>query len=270
MSDTDKVFAGSIPDIYDDYLVPLIFRDYAEDMARRVSETNPARVLETAAGSGVVTRALAPMLDADARYTITDLNQPMLDRAQRLQPADRRLVWQQADALALPFEDGSFDAVCCQFGVMFFPDRAKGFAEARRVLREGGTFVFNTWDRIEENVFADVVTEAAVAAHPHAPPRFLARTPHGYHDVEVIRRDMAAAGFAEPEIVTITAESRASGPEVPAIAYCKGTPLRNELVALDPEGLDDMTEMATEAVAEAFGTGAISGRIQAHIVIARR
>ena len=139
-SSTDKMFAGSIPEIYDAYLVPLIFKSYAADLAARVSAAAPQTVLETAAGSGVVPRALAPLLDINARYVITDLNQPMLDRAIARQPPDARIVWQQADAMKLPFEIESFDAVCCQFGVMFFPDRVAGYREALRVLKPAATF----------------------------------------------------------------------------------------------------------------------------------
>ena len=131
--------------------------------------SSPETVLETAAGSGVVPRALAPLLDAEARYVVTDLNQPMLDRAIARQAADTRIVWQQADALKLPFEDESFDAVCCQFGVMFFPDRVAGYQEALRVLRPGGRFFFNVWDSIQQNDFARVVTEAAGKLFPERP-----------------------------------------------------------------------------------------------------
>ena len=122
------------------YLVPLIFQAYASDLAPRVAQAAPAQVLETAAGTGVLTRALAPLLRADARYTVTDLNQPMLDRAAARQGSDQRIIWQQADALHLPFSDDSFDAVCCQFGAMFFPDRvaARQFGAHRDRLANCG------------------------------------------------------------------------------------------------------------------------------------
>ena len=135
MTDKDKVFAGSIPELYDTWLVPLIFEPFARDLAHRVAAARPARVLETAAGSGAVTRALAPLLGPDARYVVSDLNPPMLERAAGRQGADERITWRQADALDLPFAEKSFDAVCCQFGAMFFPDRAAGYREARRVLK---------------------------------------------------------------------------------------------------------------------------------------
>jgi SAM-dependent methyltransferase len=269
MSQTDKVFAGSIPAMYDTYMVPLIFEPYAADLARRVADGKPMSVLETAAGSGVVTRVLAPRLDARARYVVTDLNAPMLDFAAGRQGPDERLGWRQADALDLPFEDGTFDAVLCQFGAMFFPDRVAGYREARRVLKPGGRFLFNVWDRIEDNDFARVVTDTVGAIFPNDPPRFLARTPHGYHDVGQIEADVRAAGYTAVTIDTLERSSDAPSARIPAVAYCQGTPLRNELEARDPKGLEAITDRAEAALAEAFGTGSVSGRIQAHVIVAR-
>jgi ubiquinone/menaquinone biosynthesis C-methylase UbiE len=139
MATSDTLFAGSIPDLYDRLLVPLIFEPYARDLAKRVSATKPQLVLETAAGTGAVTRALASSL-ADARIVATDLNQPMLDHAKARQSGNTRIEWKQADALALPFEDRTFDVVACQFGAMFFPDKVRGYREALRVLKPGGRF----------------------------------------------------------------------------------------------------------------------------------
>src|SRR5690242_4575588 len=210
MADIDKVFSGSIAELYEKHLVPLIFEPYAADLAERLRARRVSRVLEIAAGTGVVTRALARALPASTSIVATDLNQAMLDQAAAIGTA-RPVEWQQADALKLPFADASFDALVCQFGVMFFPDKAKAFAEARRVLRPGGVFLFNAWDRIEENEFADVVTQALARVFPADPPRFMARTPHGYHDVAAIRRDLAAGGFrAAPTIDTLAARSRAA------------------------------------------------------------
>ncbi len=268
MTDTDKVFAGSIPDVYDEYLVPLIFEKYASDLAKRVASTKPKNVLETAAGSGVVTRVLAPLLSEDARYIVTDLNQPMLDRAANVQGDEHRIEWQAADALALPYEDESFDVVCCQFGVMFFPDRIAGYAEARRVLKPDGRFIFNAWDRIEENEFADVVTKSAGEVFEGDPPLFLARTPHGYHDVEEIEANLKAAGFADIVIETITEVSSAPTARHPAVAYCEGTPLRNEIEARDKSRLAEVTEHATKAIAARFGDGPVSAKIQGHVATA--
>jgi ubiquinone/menaquinone biosynthesis C-methylase UbiE len=268
MSETDKVFAGSIPENYDRYLVPLIFESFARDMAQRVAARSPGTVLETAAGSGVVTRELAPRLALNASYVVTDLNQPMLDQAAKRQAADSRVSWRQADALALPFEDATFDLVCCQFGVMFFPDRQAGYRQAKRVLKPGGCFVFNVWDRIEENVFANDVTNALAEVFPNDPPRFLARTPHGYHDTALIRRDLEKAGFSSVVIETRAEQSRAPSPRHPALGYCQGTPLRNEIEARDAKKLEAATDHAASAIANRHGSGEVAAKIQAHVITA--
>ncbi len=179
----------------------------------------------------------------------------------------RPVEWRQADAAALPFPDETFDAVICQFGVMFFPDKAKAFAEAHRVLRPGGVFLFNVWDRIEENQFVNTVTTALEPIFPEDPPRFHARVPHGYYSRSVIEGDLAAGGFtAEPEFTTVAKRSEARSPRVVAMAYCQGTPLRNEIEERDASLLGDATVIAAKAVARRFGPGNISGKIQAHIV----
>lgn len=263
---SDKVFAGSIPALYETHLVPLIFEPYAADLARRLASRSVTHVLEIAAGTGVVTRNLASILPERVSIVATDLNQPMLDLASAI-GTERPVAWRQADAMRLPFPDDVFDAVVCQFGVMFFPEKSKAFAEARRMLRPGGVFIFNAWDRIEENVFADSVTTALESIFPKDPPRFLARTPHGYHERSHIVRDLANGGFTtSPRIDTVAARSRAKSPREPAIAYCQGTPLRSEIEARDAARLGEATDVAAEAIAKRFGRGAVDGKIQAHIV----
>ena len=262
----DKLFAGSIPELYDTYLVPLIFEPYAGDLARRLGARHPRRVLEIAAGTGVVTRAVATALPSSVDIIATDLNQAMLDRASSVGTC-RPVEWRQADAMALCFDDGSFDAVVCQFGAMFFPDKPQAFAEARRVLAPGGVLLFNEWDRIEENEFAAAITAALGGLFPQDPPRFLARTPHGYYATEVIRQDLAKAGFARPPVIETPAfRSKAASSRIPAIGYCQGTPLRNEIETRDPAGLGKATDICAAAIASHFGTGAVDGKIQAHIV----
>ncbi|WP_330180922.1 methyltransferase domain-containing protein [Nocardia sp. NBC_01503] len=264
MSADDSVFTGAVAKFYETYMVPLIFEPYAEPAVRRALAPDVADVLEIAAGTGVVTRALALASDERVRIVATDLNQAMLDQAAAIGTA-RPVRWRQADAMRLPFADASFDAVVCQFGAMFFPDRVTAFAQARRVLRPGGRFVFSTWDRIEDNEFADTVTAAMASVFPSDPPRFLARTPHGCHDISEITRDLAQAGFGtSPRIDTVTARSRADSARTPAVAYCHGTPLRDEIEARGD--LDQATSAAEQALTERFGSGPVDGRIQAHIV----
>jgi ubiquinone/menaquinone biosynthesis C-methylase UbiE len=270
MAASDKLFAGSIPEIYDRFLVPLIFESYARDLAERLANVKPRNILETAAGTGVLTRAIVSSLAADVRIVATDLNQPMLDHAAAKTQPESRITWRQADALALPFEDQSFDAVVCQFGAMFFPDKVLGYREARRVLKPGGHFIFNVWDQISENEFADVVTEALATIFPQDPPRFMARIPHGYHDVAKLREELAVAGFASISIETRGDISKAQSPRDPAIAYCQGTPLRNEIEARGAPGLEAATQACAEALALRFGNGPVAGRISAHVIIATR
>jgi ubiquinone/menaquinone biosynthesis C-methylase UbiE len=266
-SDSDKVFSGSIPKLYDTYLVPLIFEPYAADLVNRLaSRGSLTRVLEIAAGTGVVTRNLASVLPESVSIVATDLNQPMLDLASAI-GTKRPVEWHQADAMRLPFGDGTFDAVVCQFGVMFFPEKSKAFSEARRVLRTGGVYIFNVWDRIKENEFADTVTTALESLFSKDPPRFMARIPHGYYDRLTIERDLANGGFtASPQISTVAERSRAASSRIPAIAYCQGTPLRNEIEARDASRLGEATDLVTEAIGKRFGRGAVDGKIQAHII----
>ena len=269
-SELDKTFAGSIPQRYDDYFVPLIFAPYARDLAQRLATRAPQRVLEVAAGTGVVTRAMRERLPAATAIVATDLNPAMLETAARIGTAGA-VEWRQADAMALPFDDGSFDAVVCQFGVMFFPDKAKAFAEARRVLRPGGVFLFNVWDRIADNELADVVTDAVAVLFPDDPPRFLRRTPHGYHDVATIERDLRAGGFdAAPRIETIAARSLAPTPRHPAIAFCEGSPLRSEIEARGTDRLGEAVDASEAAIARRFGSGPVDAKMQAHIVTVER
>lgn len=213
---------------------------------------------------------MARLLAPDARYTVTDLAQPMLDQAMKKQGADQRITWQQADALDLPFDDRSFDAVVCQFGVVFFPDKVACFGEARRVLNQVGSFIFNVWDRLETNDFSKVVNDAMVAAFPGDPPGFLAGAPYGYHDLDLIRAQLLEAGFSQVSIDTMDETSSAPSPRHPAIALCQGTPLRNDIETRGPGRIDEITSLAEKAIASHFGNGPVSGKIRGHVVTAVR
>jgi SAM-dependent methyltransferase len=215
----------------------------------------------------VVTRALAASLPATCAITATDLNQAMVALAERV-GTSRPVTWRQADVMALPYAGESFDVVVCQFGVMFFPDRVAAYREVRRVLRPGGTFLFNIWNGIEKNEFADVVTQALSALYPDDPPLFLARTPHGHGRPGEIESDVEAAGFDGCSLSQRDEISSAAGPYVPAIAYCRGTPLRNEIEARDPGGLERATAAATAALRARFGDGPIEARISALVAAA--
>jgi ubiquinone/menaquinone biosynthesis C-methylase UbiE len=267
MTKVDTVFSGSIPSIYDKYLGPLIFEPYAQDLANRLCALNAERILETAAGTGIVTRALLRSLPPGASVVATDLNQPMLDHAAE-RVSSNRVSWQKADAQALPFPDATFDAVVCQFGVMFFPDKQKAYREAQRVLKAGGHFIFNVWDRLEYNQFADIVTTAVSEMFANDPPLFLARTPHGYHDKQTVVAELRSAGFVNIAAETLTRRSVAPTCRNPAIGYCQGTPLRNEIEVRDANRLVEATEVAASKIGARFGNGPVDGMIQAHVITA--
>lgn len=263
--DSDK-FTGAVPELYERYLVPMIFAPYAADLACRAAALQPARVLEMAAGTGALTRELARQLPPQASIVATDLNPPMLERA-RAAGTSRPVDWQVANAMQLPFDDGSFDLVACQFGVMFFPDKPAAFAEARRVLAPGGTLLFNVWDRIEDNHFTDIVCQALATLFPDDPPLFMTRTPHGYHRLAEIAGHLRQGGFvAAPAIETLPQTSVAESARIAAVALCQGTPLRPDLESRGPDALQRATDHCEQALVQAFGTGVIEGRMQAHVV----
>jgi ubiquinone/menaquinone biosynthesis C-methylase UbiE len=265
--EADRTFQGSIPALYDQYLGPMIFAPYANDLASRLVDLRHGRVLETAAGTGTVTRALAAALSEDILIDSTDLNQPMLDRASSLL-SSARVTWRQADAQSLPFPDGIFDAVVCQFGVMFFPDKLRAFSEAYRVLKPGGRFLFNVWDRIEANEFADIVVRSVATLFPNDPPMFLARTPHGHHDTATLEVQLRSAGFTSVTAEMVTRESAAPSPLSVAIGFCQGTPMRNEIEARDAGRLAEATEAAAAAIAAQFGSGPVVGQMRAYVITA--
>ena len=268
MTNTDSTFAGSIPELYDTHLVPLIFQRYADDLAAAVAARKPRDVLETACGTGVVTRAAVRALGPGVRYVATDLNEAMIDRARARQPAGDRVDWRQADALALPFADDGFDVVLCQFGVMFFPDKVAGFAEARRVLRPGGAFLFNAWDRIDTSPLTEEVTRVVGEMFPEDPPMFLARTPHGYHDPDRIRADLAAAGFDDISVEHVEHLAHAENTATVASAFVTGTPLRNEIEARDAARLDEAEARVTAALVQLYGPGPLEARLSALVASA--
>jgi SAM-dependent methyltransferase len=259
------IFKGSMPAFYDRYLGPIQFAPWAAEAAARVTRRAPARLLETACGTGIVTYAMA---DAAPRTGIvaTDFSQPMLDFAASKRP-DGRIEWKQADAQALPFADASFDMVVCQFGVMFFPDKAKAYAEARRVLKPGGCFLFSVWDKLEHNELPRISSAAIGELFPNDRPTFMARGPYGYNDVAAIERALRAAGFARVEAETLTRRVRATARDQ-AIGTCQGGPLRNEIEARDPNGIERATEAVTRALEEKYGKGEFEARNQAIFITA--
>lgn len=264
---TDQSFTGSVPAIYDRFLGPLLFEPYAADLAERVADLAPSTILETAAGTGIVSKALAKRIP-NARITVTDLNPGMLEIAMGHLAGDR-LKFEAVDATSLPYRDGDFDALVCQFGVMFFPDRVAAYREAKRVLASGGTFLFNAWCSLNDNPAAKAVHEAVAAQFPDNPPQFLARTPFGHGSADEIEQELGAAGFEDWTIERVEFPCRAPSAEYPAKGFVMGSPLRMEIEQRAPGRLEDIAAAAERAVAEQFGSGQLDSTMAAMVVTAR-
>jgi SAM-dependent methyltransferase len=266
-SDADKVFGGRIPAVYERFLGPLMFEPYAWETAQRLAPSAPAHLLETAAGTGIVTRVLAARLAPSCAIVATDLNPAMLaEAAERVKAPN--VTFQQADAQALPFSDSVFEALVCQFGVMFFPDKAVAYGEAARVLKPGGRFLFSVWGSLAHNPLPTIVQETVAELFPDDPPGFLPRTPYGYHDEAVIAHQLGLAGFTGIAIETLTKPCQAPAARDVAIGFCQGTPLRGEIETRDPNGIAAATERVAQAIAERYGKGAIEATMTALIVSA--
>lgn len=259
-------FGGQIPLIYDRLLVPMIFASAASRTAAAIASLQPRDIVETAAGTGVLTRAMTHSCP-DASIVATDLSQQMLDVAATRGDDSARVSYLQSDALDLPFEPGSFDVVTCQFGAMFFPDRARGFGEARRVLRPRGSFVFTVWDSIEENVVPRIIETALQKAAPKCALTFMSQLPHGYCSPSQIRADLSAAGWGCVAITSVEEVSRGTVKDA-AVAFCQGTPLRLQIEQCVSFNIDDATAIAENALIQQFGPGAFEAPIRYLEVVA--
>jgi ubiquinone/menaquinone biosynthesis C-methylase UbiE len=268
MKDMETRFTGSVPAAYDRLMVPLLFQPYADELARRARGFAPKRILETAAGTGVVTQALAAALP-DAEIVATDLNPPMLEiAAERVKSGKVR--FEQADAQDLPFADASFDLVVCQFGSMFFPDRVRGHGEAQRVLADGGCYLLAIWNTIERNPLTDVAQQVLVESFPDDPPMFMSEGPFSYHDASRIESDLHDAGFGTVEIETVEKRSRAPSAHDAASALCYGTPMGVEISDREPGSLDRVFAAVERAFAMFTGPDGIDAPMSAHIVMATK
>ena len=267
MSNSAAEFSGSVPGFYDRYLGPVLFEPYAVDLVSRLPTGDRLRVLEIACGTGIVTRRLRESLADSATLVATDLNEAMVAYARDAVPAPG-IVWQQADAQALVFDDGSFDVVVCQFGFMFLPDKVQGFREARRVLASGGLLLANIWHSMEANPVAGAIHATVARLFPADPPRFM-ETPYGYHDTDRIRADMAHAGWEDVQLETVRVQS--VGPSAAAFAagFALGSPLTHELAerGADP---DAVVRELTEALVPVGGERPFKPALAATVISAGR
>lgn len=244
-------FIGSIPENYDRFLGPRIFHHFADEIAQRVFRLDPSRVLELAAGTGIVTRRLRNLLPDDCHITATDLNPPMLDIARSKFNQDDKINFECADATQLSYENSEFDSVVCQFGVMFFPDKGRSYEEVCRVLSPGGHYVFNVWGPLHSNSFAEITHETVKCFFPSDPPGFY-EVPFGYNDADAIKASLTAAGFSDVLIETLSTSSEIPSSTDFATGLVYGNPLFEEITSRggDP---DKVRDEISDALARQLG-----------------
>jgi len=268
MTDPNAVFAGSIPENYDRHLGPVLFEPYARDLARRVPAGEGARVLEVACGTGIVTRHLRERLPAGSCFVATDLNQPMIDYARRKLEGARGIEWQQADACALTFPDRSFDALVCQFGLMFVPDKPAAIREARRVLRDGGTLLLNVWDSLDRNTFAKSAHETIASFFPDDPPTFY-QIPFSLHRTDQLSTLLAGAGFTDIRIDPVAFQGESPSARDLATGLVEGNPVGNTIRERGTVAVADVVEAVAGVVARTFGDRPVRIPLHAFVVTAR-
>jgi SAM-dependent methyltransferase len=248
-----------MPDAYERWLAPSVFQPFAADLARRLSAHAPGRILELAAGTGVLTREVGAAVPS-AAVVATDLNDAMVDLGRQRAPG---ASWRQADAVNLPFGAGEFDVIVCQFGVMFFPDKPAAFAEVRRVLSTEGQFVFNTWGTLDAHDFQSALVAGLERAFPEDPPTFMVTVPHGYADADVVVADLRSSGLDCITVESVTLDGHAPSVAALATGYCAGTPVRAEIEARGDLGAT--IRIVAEEMDARLGTGAVTGRMTAHV-----
>jgi ubiquinone/menaquinone biosynthesis C-methylase UbiE len=269
MADPNAAFVGSVPRNYDRYLGPLFFHGFADDLVARLPVKPGIRVLETACGTGIVTERLARRLTGQGTLVATDLNEPMLAHAQTKTIGGARVEWRQADATALPFEDGSFDAVVCQFGLMFYPDKAAGVREAWRVLRAGGSYVFNVWDAIAHNAVARITHETVARFFPSDPPQFYT-VPFSLYETAQVSDWLTAAGFERVAPVAVTQVGTSPSAADAATGLIEGNPIGAAITQRRADALPEVKAAVTRALAEELGERPLRCPLRAFVFSARK
>ena len=253
MSTSHATFSGSVPAVYDACLGPLLFEFSAADIAERVARViDRGRILEIACGTGISTEFLRQGLSRDVEIVATDLNPGMLEYAQEHRGTLPGVTYELADALALPFDDHSFDVVVCQFGIMFFPDIAKGLSEMSRVLRGGGFIACNVWDSFEGNRVAGIGHETIARYFDSDPPTFL-EVPFGSCPADSTLDLFRDEGFEEMEMHTVDAVIECPSATEVARGFIEGNPGILEIRERANAAPEEIIEALAEELERAFG-----------------
>ncbi|HEX3178159.1 MAG TPA: methyltransferase domain-containing protein [Methylomirabilota bacterium] len=262
-------FIGKIPEYYDRYLGPLLFDAFADDLVARLPVEDGMRILEVACGTGIVTRRLVQRLAGRGSIIATDLNEAMFANARKGLPGPGDAKWRHADGTSLPFESRSFDAVLCQFGIMFFPDRAAGAREAFRVLRPGGRYLLSVWDALAHNPVQRLAHETIARFFPADPPQFYT-VPSSCHDIEALSTLLRDAGFEEVRIERVVKEGKSPSAAEAALGVVDGNPVYAEIMQRSPAALEPIKAALAARLAAELGDGPLRAPLQAIVVEARR
>jgi len=265
VADRNAAFVGDIPRNYHQYLGPVFFHEFADDLAQRVQVMSGMRLLEIACGTGIVTRRLGDRLRGHGSIVATDLNEAMITHGRAQMPAGNEHVeWQPADATKLPFPDQSFDVLVCQFGLMFFPDKAASIREVFRVLKPGGHYLFSVWDAMARNPLARIAHETVGRFFPADPPLFYS-VPCSLHDPAPIREMLAEAGFGQIEVTPLEKSGASRSAADAATGLIEGNPILDAIMARRPEALGDIKRATAAAVAAELGDP--PARIPLHAIV---
>jgi ubiquinone/menaquinone biosynthesis C-methylase UbiE len=264
MPANNAAFVGDIPENYDRYLGSVLFDPYAEDLVSRLSVPERATVMELACGTGIVTRRLREKLGPHAKLVATDLNHAMLDYAKRKFEESAAVEWKQADATDLQFPDQMFDAVVCQFGVMFFPDKEQAARETYRVLKLGGSFLFSVWDAIELNDLPNVAHSIVSGYFQDNPPDFY-QVPFSFYDHDRIKSLLTGAGFREIQLSIVSKQAISPSARDAAHGLLHGNPIVVAIKERDESKLAEIEAAVAAKLAADFGAAPVRGRMQATV-----
>jgi ubiquinone/menaquinone biosynthesis C-methylase UbiE len=268
VTDGSASFVGSIPQNYDRYLGHLLFEPFADDLVGRLRVARGGRLLEVACGTGIVTRRLRTRFRDEVTIVATDLNEPMIEHAKGTPGMDSGIEWRRADAQALPFPDASFDAVVCQFGLMFVPDKPAALREARRVLVPGGAFAFNVWAGLEDNPIGRIANEVITSYFPSDPPMFY-RIPFGLDDPSLLQRLLSEAGFEIVQVERLMLEARGASAMEAARGLVTGNPVLLEILQRGSARPDAIIEALARELARAGGEAPLRLPMRALVFLAR-
>lgn len=257
-------FNGSVPEVYETVLGNFIFEPFAVDIVNRISNKNAFNVLELAAGTGRVTKHLIHAFSPNAKIVASDISLPMMEKA-KLVVSSQNLTWQQVDIADIPFSEGSFDVIVCQFGVMFLQDKLRAFSEIRRVLKLGGQLLFSTWACIEENPIWKISNQVATKFFGPAPAAIQKSGPFSICNAVDAEAQLHDAGFIHTKVEKQRITSSISSASLAAKGFIHGLPLKDIIIKQNPEILSQIQEEMENSFADHFGNNPLTASFTAFV-----